>query len=102
LFAPQDLQDLRHVVFSVTVTGIEDYAGKLRAAGFTDVAAVAITDIGHRARSPGYRRGATAVPATCGRTEGAYAAEELFYALIIRLYASGSLGGVRVTARPPP
>ena len=31
--------------------------------------------------------------------EAAYAAQETFYAVIARLYDSGSLGGVRLTAR---
>jgi hypothetical protein len=31
--------------------------------------------------------------------EGAYAAQELFYAVIARLFESGSLGGVRLVAR---
>jgi hypothetical protein len=33
--------------------------------------------------------------------EGAYAAQELFYAVILRLYESGSLGGVRLVGRLP-
>jgi hypothetical protein len=33
--------------------------------------------------------------------EGAYAAQERFYAVISRLYEGGSLGGVRLTARMP-
>jgi len=33
--------------------------------------------------------------------EGAWAAQELFYTVIDRLYRSGSLGGIRVTGRRP-
>ena len=37
-FAPDDLRDLREVVFGLSVTSIEDYSKDMRAAGFTDVA----------------------------------------------------------------
>ena len=34
-FAPDDLRDLREVVFGVSVTSIEDYTRDVRAAGLT-------------------------------------------------------------------
>jgi cyclopropane fatty-acyl-phospholipid synthase-like methyltransferase len=101
-FAPGDLSDLRRVVYGVTVTSIADYAGDLRAAGFTDVAAADITgDWAPYAavRLAAWRDGHAAYARVHG--EGAYAAQERFYAVIARLYDTGSLGGVRATARAP-
>ena len=42
-FGPENLRDLREVVFGVSVTSIEDYAKNMRAAGFIDVAATDLT-----------------------------------------------------------
>ena len=101
-FGPRDLRDLREVVVGVTVTGIDDYARDLRAAGFVDVAA---TDLPPdwapyaAARLASWREGHAAYARVHG--EGAYAAQEVFYATIARLYDSGSLGGVRLVARVP-
>jgi len=101
-FAPRDLQDLRTVVHGLTVTSIEDYAGDLRHAGFVDIVATDLTsDWAPYAadRLQAWRANQAAYAAIHG--EGAYAAQELFYTVIARLYASGSLGGVRLTARRP-
>ncbi len=101
-FAPTDLQDLRTVVHGVTVTGIDDYAGDLRDAGLADVVATDLTDdwAPYAAeRLEAWRAGRTAYAAVHG--DGAWAAQELFYAVIDRLYRSGSLGGVRLTGRRP-
>ena len=48
-------------------------------------------------RLEAWRRDHAAYAAVHG--EGAWAAQELFYTAIDRLYRSGSLGGVRLTAR---
>ena len=99
-FAPRDLEDVCAVVHGLTVTSIEDYAGDLRRAGFADVVATDLTsDWAPYAaeRLQAWRTNHAAYAAIHG--EGAYAAQELFYTVIARLYASGSLGGVRLTAR---
>ena len=51
------------------------------------------------ARLAAWREGRDAYARVHG--EGAYAAQEMFYATIARLYESGSLGGVRLVARMP-
>jgi sarcosine/dimethylglycine N-methyltransferase len=101
-FAPEDLRDLREVVFGVSVTSIEDYAKDMRAAGFVDVAVTALTSdwapyAAERLRL--WRRNHEPYARVHG--EGAYAAQEKFYSVIARLYDSGSLAGVRLVARAP-
>jgi SAM-dependent methyltransferase len=101
-FAPEDLYDLRHVVYGVTVTSIADYADDLRAAGFTDVVATDITNDWASyatARLAAWRDDHPSYAQVHG--EGAYAAQERFYTVIAHLYETGSLGGVRATARVP-
>lgn len=99
-FAKDDLRDLREVVFGITVTSIEDYASDLRTAGFTDVVTADLTsDWAPFAaqRLAAWRRNHASYAAVHG--EAAYAAQELFYSAIARLYDSASLGGVRLVAR---
>jgi cyclopropane fatty-acyl-phospholipid synthase-like methyltransferase len=101
-FAPEDLRDLREVVFGVSVTSIEDYAKDMRAAGLVEVAATDLTSdwapyAAERLRL--WRQNRESYARVHG--EGAYAAQEKFYSLIARLYESGSLGGVRLVARAP-
>jgi cyclopropane fatty-acyl-phospholipid synthase-like methyltransferase len=101
-FAPDDLRDLRDVVFGITVTSIEDYAADAHAAGFDAIETTDLTDdwapfaatrlAAWRANREDYAR---------VHGEGAYAAQEKFYSVILRLYESGSLGGVRLVARMP-
>jgi cyclopropane fatty-acyl-phospholipid synthase-like methyltransferase len=101
-FAPADLRDLREVVFGIVVTGIEDYAADCRAAGFVDVQPTDLTPDWApfaAARLRAWRAGRAEYARIHG--QGAYAAQELFYAVILRLYDSGSLGGVRLVARMP-
>jgi sarcosine/dimethylglycine N-methyltransferase len=100
VFSPLDLRDLRNVVHGTTVTGIDDYAHDLRGAGLDQVVATDLTDdwkpYANR-RLKGWRDDHAAYVAVHG--EGAWAAQELFYNVIDRLYRSGSLGGVRLTGR---
>jgi sarcosine/dimethylglycine N-methyltransferase len=99
-FTPRDLDDLHRVVHGVSVTSIEDYAGDLRRAGLVDVVATDLTDDWApyaAARLAGWRRDREAYSAVSGQE--AWAAQDLFYTVIDRLYRSGSLAGVRLTAR---
>jgi SAM-dependent methyltransferase len=101
-FAAADLQDVRRIVHGVTVTSIEDYARDLREAGLVEVVPTDLTpDWAPYAaeRLHAWRAGHAAYASVHG--EGAWAAQELFYTVIDRLYHSGSLGGVRLTARRP-
>jgi cyclopropane fatty-acyl-phospholipid synthase-like methyltransferase len=98
-FAPQDQQDLHNVVFGVSVTSIDAHVDDLQAAGFINVTATDETadwaPYTH-ARLATWRANHATHAAAQG--EAAYAAQELFYAVIARLFASGSLGGVRLVA----
>jgi len=99
-FDAEARRDVRRIVYGITVTSIEDYAADLRAAGFADVAATDLTaDWAPYAaqRLSAWRHNHADYARVHG--EGAYAAQETFYATIARLYASGSLGGVRLEAR---
>ena len=101
-FAAQDLRDLREIVVAVTVTGIEDYVNDLPTAGFIDVVATDLTSdwtLYAAARLAAWRKNHGAYVREQG--ESAYAALEMFYAVVARLYESGSLGGVRLVARRP-
>jgi cyclopropane fatty-acyl-phospholipid synthase-like methyltransferase len=101
-FSAQDLRDLHEFVFGTTVTSIDDYAADARAAGFVDVVAADLTsDWAPFAaeRLVAWRQHHAAYAQTHG--EAAYAAQELFYTVIARLYDSGSLGGVRLVASMP-
>ncbi len=101
-FAAPDLRDLREVVFGVSVTDIDAHVDDLRAAGFVDV--VASDETADWAPYTAARLAAwqaNRASYTRAHGEGAYAAQELFYAVIARLFASGSLGGVRLVARVP-
>ena len=101
-FAVADLRDLREIVFGITVTSIEDYAAEMSEAGFVDVVATDLTPDW----APFAAERLTAWKANRAdyariHGEGAYAAQELFYTVILRLYESGSLGGARLVAHLP-
>ena len=101
-FSAADLHDVRDVVFGISMTSIEDYANDLGAAGFVDVETTDLTGgwSPYAAdRLKRWRANHEAYARVHG--EGAYAAQEKFYAVIARLYESGSLGGVRLIARVP-
>ncbi|MBV9579371.1 MAG: methyltransferase domain-containing protein [Chloroflexi bacterium] len=98
-FAETDLHDLRHVVYGVTVTPVDEYVADLTNAGFAEVQAEDLTPdwapfAAHRLRD--WRANHADYARVYG--EAAYAGQELFYTVIDRLYARGSLGGVRLTA----
>lgn len=101
-FASRDLADLHRVVCGVTVTSPEDYVRDLHGAGFADVVATDLTgDWAPYAagRLAAWRQNRAAYARIHG--EGAYAAQETFYAVIARLYDGGSLGGLRLVGRKP-
>ncbi len=101
-FSAAELRDLREVVFGVSVTGIQAQVDDLVAAGFVDVVAVDESDDWApytAARLAVWQANRAAYVRAHG--EGAYAAQELFYAVIARLFESRSLGGVRLVARVP-
>jgi cyclopropane fatty-acyl-phospholipid synthase-like methyltransferase len=98
-FTPHDLEDARRIVYASTLTSQEDYAQDLRVARFADVAVTDLTpDWAPFAaeRLAAWRQNHTTYADIHG--EGAYRTQELFYTVIARLYASGSLGGVRLVA----
>jgi cyclopropane fatty-acyl-phospholipid synthase-like methyltransferase len=101
-FTADDLRDVREVVFGISMSSIEDYANDLRAAGFVGVTTTDLTGDWRpyaADRLAKWRANHAAYARVHG--EGAYAAQEKFYAVISRLYESGSLGGVRLIARIP-
>jgi cyclopropane fatty-acyl-phospholipid synthase-like methyltransferase len=101
-FAAADLEDVRNIVHGVTITSIEDYARDLGGAGFVEVVPTDLTgDWAPFAaeRLQAWRANRVAYASVHG--EGAWQAQELFYTVIDRLYRSGGLGGVRLTARRP-
>ena len=98
-FSAGDLREVHNVVYGISMSSIEEYAGDLRSAGFVDVAATDLTsDWAPYAadRLAKWRADHEAYARVHG--EAAYAAQEKFYSVIDRLYRSGSLGGVRLTA----
>jgi sarcosine/dimethylglycine N-methyltransferase len=100
-FAPRDLEDLHTVVYGITVTSIEDYAGDLHQAGLVDIVATDTTPdwapfVAERLAN--WRLDHAAYAAVHG--EAAWEAQDLFYSVVDRLYRGG-LGGVRLTARRP-
>ena len=91
-FAPDDLRDLREIVFGISVTSIEDYAKDMRAAGFADVAVTDLTaDWAPYATERLRLWRENHQPYARVHGEGAYAAQEKFYSLIARLYESAVL-----------
>jgi sarcosine/dimethylglycine N-methyltransferase len=100
--SPQDHEALQTIVHANTLTSLDTYASDLRAAGFTDVTATDLTpDWSPFAaeRLAAWRANRTAYAAIHG--DGAWAAQELFYATIARLYGGGGLGGARLVASKP-
>ncbi len=101
-FAAPDLRDLRELVFGVTVTGIDEHVDDVRAAGFVNVVATDETaDWAPYATARLAAWQANHARYAHAHGEAAYAAQELFYAVIVRLFDSGSMGGVRLVAQVP-
>jgi SAM-dependent methyltransferase len=101
-FAADDLRDVREIVCGISMSSIDDYVDDLRSAGFVDVTPTDLTsDWAPYAavRLKSWRQDHEAYARVHG--EGAYAAQEKFYSVIAHLYDTGSLGGVRLTARIP-
>ena len=101
-FCPNDKRDLVQVVFGISVTTIDAYVQDIRTAGFADVTATDLTsDWATYAadRLEKWRSDHVSYARVYG--EGAYAAQEKFYAVIARLYESSSLGGVRLVGSIP-
>jgi len=101
-FSAEDERDLRQIVYGITVTSAAGYVDDLRTAGFRDATTTDLTgDWAPYAaeRLAAWRAGHAAYAQVHG--EDAYRAQELFYAVIARLYDNGSLGGVRLTAIRP-
>lgn len=101
-FAPHDWDDARRIIYATSLTRQADYARDLTTTGFSDVTVTDLTpDWAPFAaeRLTAWRRNHAAYASVHG--EGAYRAQELFYIVIARLYAGGSLGGLRVVARRP-
>ena len=101
-FATDDLPDVQNVVFGASLTSIDEYVGDLRSAGFDSIAATDMTNDWAPfvvARLAAWRENHTSFARING--EVAYAALDIFYAVIVHLFESGSLGGVRLVARVP-
>jgi cyclopropane fatty-acyl-phospholipid synthase-like methyltransferase len=101
-FAAEDLPHVRDVVFGASLTSIDEYVGDFRSAGFDSITATDMTNDWAPfvvARLAAWRENHTSFADING--EAAYAALDIFYAVIVRLFESGSLGGVSLIARVP-
>ena len=99
-FATSDLHDVHQTIFGVTLTSIADYVRDLHAAGFTGMTATDLSD--DWATFCGARMAAwQADRPRHVRVHGEpiYTQLDTYYAVVLRLFDSGSLGGVRVVAR---
>src|SRR4051812_35658445 len=99
-FATDDLPDVQNVVFGASLTSIDEYVDDLRVAGFDSIAATDMTNDWAPfvvARLAAWRENRTSFTHING--EAAYAALDIFYAVIVHLFESWSLGGVRLVAR---
>jgi sarcosine/dimethylglycine N-methyltransferase len=99
-FAASDLPDVHHTIFGVTLTSIADYVRDLHEAGFTGMTATDLSDDWAAfcgARTAAWRAARTRHVRVHG--EPIYTRLDTFYAVVLRLFGSGSLGGVRLVAR---
>jgi cyclopropane fatty-acyl-phospholipid synthase-like methyltransferase len=101
-FSPGDAADVRRTLYGVTMTSAAEYEADLRKAGFVDVEP---TDLTSSWTAFCQRRAAAFIASRerHARVHGAAAAARLaaFFSTVERLFASGSLGGVRLIARRP-
>ena len=98
-FSRSDERDVREMLFGTTLTSIEAFTADLRAASFTKIDVTDLTEdwaAFARERLPAWRAGRERHIRVIG--EASFAAIERFYALIVRLYGTGNLGGLRLVA----
>jgi len=101
-FIAADLHDVQNVLIGNSVSSIEDFVADLQAAGLTQIVRSDLTDETKpfvAARVEAWRRDKSSHSRDYG--EEAYATLETFYAVIARLFESGSLGCVRLVAIKP-
>ncbi len=99
-FAPSDLPHVRHTIFGVTLTSIADYVRDLHEAGFTEITATDLSDDWATfcgARMVAWQADRTRHVRVHG--EPIYTQLDTFYTVVLRLFRSGSLGGVCLVAR---
>jgi len=99
-FAASDLPDVHHTIFGVTLTSITDYARDLHEAGFTEITATDLSDDWTTfcgARMAAWQADHPRHVRVHG--EPIYTQLDTFYMVVLRLFGSGSLGGVRLVAR---
>jgi cyclopropane fatty-acyl-phospholipid synthase-like methyltransferase len=99
-FATSDLHDVHQTIFGVTLTSIADYVRDLHEAGFTGMTATDLSDDWAAfcgARMAAWQADRPRPVRVHG--EPIYTQLDTYYAVVLRLFDSGSLGGVRVVAR---
>lgn len=99
-FASSDLPDVHQTLFGMTLTRIADYVRDLHEAGCTGITATDLRDDWTTfcgARVAAWRAGRPRHVRVQG--EPTYTRHDTFFAVMHRLFRSGSLGGVRVVAR---
>jgi cyclopropane fatty-acyl-phospholipid synthase-like methyltransferase len=99
-FAAADIPAVRHTLYGVTMTSAADYAADVGAAGFHDVETTDMT-VSWATFCTGRAAAFAAGRERHERVHGADTAARLegFFTTVDRLFASGSLGGIRITAR---
>jgi sarcosine/dimethylglycine N-methyltransferase len=98
-FAPPDLHDVQHTLIGTTMTGADAYDRELCDAGFTDVQITDMTAPWARftaERTRTWRAQRERHERVLGPVH--YATLDRFFATMQRLFESGSLGGIIVTA----
>jgi cyclopropane fatty-acyl-phospholipid synthase-like methyltransferase len=99
-FSPGDADVVRQVLYGETVTSVDDYVADVIKAGFVDVDTTDMTP----AWAVFCQARAAAFSASRDRQEHIHGPEiaarlDRFFSTVHRLFASGSLGGVRIAAR---
>ncbi|HEY6362577.1 MAG TPA: methyltransferase domain-containing protein [Vicinamibacterales bacterium] len=99
-FAKRDAEAVRHALYGVTMTGVREYEADLHGAGFVELETTDMTGSWAafcQGRAAAFTRGRDREV----RIHGAATAERLeaFFSTVARLFASGSLGGIRIVAR---
>ncbi len=98
-FSSADARDVLEVLYGVTMTGADEYAEDVRAAGFEDVRVVDMT-AGWTAFCAGRAAAFRANRARHVRVHGeaTFDALDAFFTTVQRLFANGSLGGLTIVA----